>query len=102
MYKMGIKNPLVSLIVQVYSYKCKRHFEKDWSDMIAEMTPVAMKEIRESRGMTKAQLARETKMQAGLIGWIESGRFIPYESQLKNIAKVLGVDDPESLLEQVV
>ena len=69
--------------------------------MIAEMTPVAMKNIRESRGMTKAQLARETKMQAGLIGWIETGRFIPYDSQLQNIARALGVDDPRSLLEQV-
>ena len=69
--------------------------------MIAEMTPVAMKGIRESRGMTKAQLARETKMQAGIIGWIETGRFIPYESQLQNIARVLDIDDPYTLLEQV-
>ena len=27
--------------------------------MIAEMVPVAMKEIREARGMTKADLARQ-------------------------------------------
>ena len=69
--------------------------------MTAKMVPVAMKAIRESRGMTKAQLARETKMQAGLIGWIETGRFIPYDSQLQNIARALGVEDPNSLLEQV-
>ena len=69
--------------------------------MIAEMVPVAMKEIREARGMTKADLARETGMQAGTIGWIETGRFIPYKAQLENIAHALGVEDPYSLLEQV-
>ena len=69
--------------------------------MIAEMKPVAMKDIRESKGMTKAQLARLAKMQAGTIGWIESGRFIPYESQLENIARVLEVENPSSLMEQV-
>ena len=69
--------------------------------MIAQMTPVAMKRFREKRGMSKADLARATGMQAGTIGWIESGRFIPYDSQLANIANALGVDDPNALLEQV-
>ncbi len=69
--------------------------------MIARMTPVAMKEFREKRGMSKADLARATGMQAGTIGWIESGRFIPYDSQLVNIANALGVEDPHTLLEQV-
>ena len=51
--------------------------------------------------LTKADLARETGMQAGTIGWIETGRFIPYKAQLENIAHALGVEDPYSLLEQV-
>ena len=69
--------------------------------MVARMNPVALKRIRESQGLTKAQLARKTNMQAGMIGWIESGRFIPYESQLNNIAAALGVKDPSILLEQI-
>lgn len=40
-------------------------------------------------------------MQAGLIGWIEEGRFIPYDSQLEKIARVLGIDEPETLMEPV-
>jgi len=67
----------------------------------ARLKPTAMKTIREQRGMTKSHLARKAEMQAGMITWIESGRFVPYESQLKKIAGVLGVDDPESLLEPI-
>ena len=48
---------------------------------------------------TQTQLARETGVKAGMIGWIESGRFIPYEIHLVKIADALGVDDPEWLLE---
>ena len=69
--------------------------------MVAKMIPVALKKVRESRGLTKAQLARKANMQPGVIGWIESGRFVPYESQLNNIAAVLKVEDPATLLEQI-
>lgn len=63
------------------------------------LTPVRMREVRKSQKKTYADLARATGMQAGVISWIETGRFIPYESQLEKIAAVLGVNDPESLLE---
>lgn len=69
--------------------------------MIARLKPVAMKSARERLGMTKAQLARVTGMQAGTITWIECGRFVPYESQLTKIAEALGVEEPESLLEPI-
>jgi len=56
---------------------------------------------REARGMNKSDLARSSKIQANVIGWIESGRFTPYESQLQKIADALGWDkDPMKLLDQ--
>ena len=68
--------------------------------MIAKMRPVALKAIRESKHLSKTQLARLAEMQPGTIGWIETGRFIPYKSQLEKIAKVLDVNNPLDLLEQ--
>ena len=56
--------------------------------MVREMIPVRGKEVRESLSITRAQVAREAKMQPGTIAWIEEGRFIPYETQLAKIAKV--------------
>lgn len=48
------------------------------------------------------QLARAAKMQAGTIAWIETGRFVPYESQLDKIADALGWEgDPSELFEEV-
>ena len=56
---------------------------------------------REAKGMNKSDLARKSKVQASVIGWIESGRFTPYESQLQKIADALGWDkDPMKLLDQ--
>lgn len=63
-----------------------------------QLKPRALERVREEKGMTRAALARVANMQAGTITWIETGRFIPYESQLAKLAAALGVDDPESLL----
>lgn len=58
--------------------------------------------LRFKHGLTKAELARRAKMQEGVIGWIESGRFKPYDSQLTKIAKALDwAGDPRELLEEV-
>lgn len=58
--------------------------------------------LRQERGMNKAKLARATGMQQGTIGWIESGRFIPYDSQLEKIATALEWDgDLHDLLKEV-
>lgn len=62
------------------------------------MQPVMMRAIREAKGLNKSQLAFAAKMQPNIIGWIESGRFIPFDSQLAKIAAVLGVEDPEELM----
>lgn len=40
-------------------------------------------------------------MQANTVGWVEEGRFIPYDSQLKKLAEALGAEEPKSLLEEV-
>lgn len=56
---------------------------------------------RRELGLSKAELSRQSDVQANVIGWIEAGRFKPYPSQLERIAQVLGVDDPESLLDQI-
>lgn len=61
--------------------------------------PVKLDEIMATRRIRNADLARHAFMQPGTIGWIRSGRFIPYPSQLEKIADALGVDDPDSLLE---
>jgi len=66
-----------------------------------EMKAIAMSTIRKERGMKRSELARKAGMQAGMISWIETGRFVPYESQIEKIAKALGVDDPGVLLEEV-
>lgn len=51
--------------------------------------------------MNRSELARAAKMQAGVIAWIETGRFIPYESQLNKIADALGWEgDPSELFEE--
>lgn len=44
---------------------------------------------REQMSLSKAELARRAGMQQGLIGWIESRRFIPYDSQLPSWQRLL-------------
>lgn len=56
--------------------------------MIREMIPVQGKTVRESLNLKRAQVAREAKMQPGVLTWIEEGRFIPYDSQIEKIAGV--------------
>lgn len=66
-----------------------------------EMKPTALSKYREDRGMNRSDLARATGMQAGTIAWIETGRFVPYDSQLNKLAEALDVDDPEMLLAEI-
>lgn len=61
-----------------------------------------LEKLRFMQGLTKAELARRARMQEGVIGWIESGRFKPYDSQLIKIAKALEwAGNPQELLEEV-
>ena len=60
-----------------------------------------LEQLRHDLGMTKADVAREARMQGNVIGWIESRRFVPYPSQLAKIADAVGWEgDPEELLEE--
>ncbi len=46
---------------------------------------------REARGWSRAELARRARMTPGDVGKIEAGRLIPYDSQLRKLARALGV-----------
>lgn len=58
--------------------------------------------LREAKGWSRAKLARRAEMAAGDEGKIESGRLRPYPSQLRRLARALGVqvDRAEVLLEE--
>lgn len=66
--------------------------------MSKALTPVALRSFREARGWTRSELGRRATMQASLITQIESGRFIPYDSQLEKLARALNVADPDELM----
>lgn len=58
--------------------------------------------LRVEKGWSKAALARKAEIQQGVVGWIESGRYIPYDSQLRKLAEALDwQDDPLDLLKEV-
>lgn len=61
-----------------------------------------MTKQRETQEWSKSELARRAVMNPGAISQIESGRLIPYPSQLTKIAAALGWEGaPEELLEEV-
>jgi len=51
---------------------------------------------RETRGWTRGELARRAKMTPADVGRIESGRLKPYDSQLRKLARALGVSAAEA------
>jgi len=57
--------------------------------------------LREARGWSRSELARRAKMTAADVGKIEAGRLRPYDSQLRKLARALGVPprDANCLLE---
>jgi len=63
---------------------------------------IALEKQRVSKGKNRSDLARDAKMQPGMICWIETGRFKPYDVQLKKLADALGWEgDPVALLDEV-
>lgn len=64
-----------------------------------KLKPTKLREFREAAGLSRSELARKAKMQASDVGMAESGRFIPYDVQMRRIADVLGIDNPDTLLE---
>jgi ribosome-binding protein aMBF1 (putative translation factor) len=57
---------------------------------------------REAKGWSKSELARVSHMNATTIGQIETGRWRPYDSQLKKLARALDIPESEAhrLLEE--
>ncbi len=47
--------------------------------------------LRENRGWTRADLARQAQLNPSTVGLIESGRLIPYDGQAEKLAQALGV-----------
>ena len=50
-----------------------------------------MTAIRNGKGWSRAELARRARMTPGDVGKIEAGRLVPYESQLRKLARALGI-----------
>ena len=55
-----------------------------------ELKPTVLGIMRRNKNMTIAELGRRAHMDAGMVGWIEKGRFVPYPSQLGKLAEALG------------
>lgn len=50
-----------------------------------------MTQVREARGLSKAEVARRARLDQSLISKIESGREKPWPGQLARLARVLRV-----------
>jgi len=58
--------------------------------------------LRTRQGRSKNALAHDAKLTPSQLGWIESGRFVPYPVQLARLAEALGyVGRPQDLLRDV-
>lgn len=61
-----------------------------------------VRKIRMSRGWSQATLARTAGLHQATVCAVETGRLVPYPSQLAKIAQALGwVSDPAGLLDEV-
>lgn len=54
--------------------------------------------LRESKGWNRSELARQSGLHRSQITLFESGRMVPYPSQLEKIAKALEADPRVDLL----
>lgn len=64
---------------------------------------IALKLERLLRGWSQAELGRRAHLNSNTISLIESGRFQPYDSQLRKITQALGLPEAQAggLLEPV-
>ncbi len=54
--------------------------------------------LREAKGWNRSELARQSGLHRSQITLFESGRMVPYASQLAKLAAALGVDRSVDLL----
>ena len=52
--------------------------------------------MRVARGWSRSELARRARMTPADVGKIEAGRLVPYDSQLRKLARALGVRSDEA------
>ncbi len=57
--------------------------------------------LRLDRGWSKAELARRAQVHPSQIGLFESGRLLPYPSQLVKLAAALEVDETIDLMAEI-
>lgn len=57
-----------------------------------------MTKLRMTKGWSKAELARRAQVHPSQVGLFESGRMVPYESQLAKLTAALGADPSVDLL----
>lgn len=50
-----------------------------------------IQQLREARGWSRSELARQARMDAGDVSKIERGILVPYPGQIMKIAKALNV-----------
>lgn len=62
-----------------------------------------LEEARRARGWSRAELARRAGVNQVTVGQIECGRFVPYPSQLRKLARALRmpVTKADSLLQSI-
>ncbi len=59
-------------------------------------------QLRGQAGMSQAELARRAGLHHSTVSLVESGRLLPYPSQLAKLASGLGFSEsPERLLDEV-
>ena len=58
---------------------------------------------RELKGWSRSELARRARLHASDVGKFENGRAVPYESQLKKLARALGIpaDEAPALTDEI-
>ena len=63
----------------------------------------AVKRHRETKGWSQAELARRADLNATTVSLIETGRFRPYDGQVRKLADALDLVEPqvEELFRQV-
>lgn len=61
------------------------------------MTCDRLRELREAKGWSRAELARQAGMNASTVGQIELGRILPYPTQVAKLAGALRVREDDLL-----
>lgn len=58
--------------------------------------------VRREKGLSQAKVARAAGIDQATMSRIESGRYVPYPSELQRVADALGFEgDPQELLAEV-